>query len=68
MSLQANTDLLELASDHIMYWEGSPMARVLESDLKRNDLEGLEEHLKESARLMFQAEYNPNEAEAGDVY
>lgn len=66
MSLQANTDLMELASENIMYWAGTPMEKVLLADLERDDLESLEEHLKESARLMFQNEYNPHEV--GDEY
>lgn len=56
MSNQAVTDLLELTSEHIMYWEGTPMARVLEADLEREDFETLQEHLKESARLMYESD------------
>jgi len=59
MSQEENTKLLELASEHISYWEGEGIGAVLEADLDRDDLEGLAEHLRESARLMYQLEFNP---------
>ena len=61
MSNNNNTELLELASEHISYWEGEGIGAVLEADLDRDDLEALSEHLKESARIMFDLEYNPDE-------
>ena len=61
MSNNNNTELLELASEHISYWEGEGIGAVLEADLDRDDLEALSEHLKESARIMYQLEYNPKE-------
>lgn len=59
MSNQNNTDLLELATYHISYWEGEGIGAILEQDLDRDDLEGLAEHLKQSAILMYDLEFNP---------
>lgn len=49
MSQEYNERLLERAAEMIDYWEGTPMARVLENDIKANDLEQLNVHV-------FQAE------------
>lgn len=61
MSDYQNDQLYELARDHLEYWEGEGIGAVIQADLDRDDLESLHEHLKESARLMFEAEFNPNE-------
>lgn len=61
MSLQANTDILELAADHLDYWAGEGIGAAIAQDIERGDLEGLEAHIKESAKLMFDLEYNPDE-------
>lgn len=52
MSNQANTNLYELASEHIDFWQGTLRAEVLEGDLERLDMESLSQHLVESAREM----------------
>lgn len=59
MSDLVNTQLLELAAEHISYWEGEGIGAVLEQDLNRDDLEALAEHLKQSAILMYDLEFNP---------
>ena len=59
MSKEENTRLLELASEHISYWEGEGIGAVLEADLDRDDLEALAEHLVESAKLIFDQEFQP---------
>ncbi len=60
MSHHINEDLIELAHEHSLYWEGTLMQKLIDFDLERGDLEGLEAHLKESAAIMFQREYNPD--------
>lgn len=52
MSDFINTNLLELAADHIDFWAGEGIGAVLEDDLKRNDLDSLAVHVKESAGIM----------------
>lgn len=59
MSLQANTELMELAQYHLDYWAGEGIGKVIEADIERGDLEQLEADIKQSASLMFQLEYNP---------
>lgn len=59
MSQEENTRLLELASEHISYWEGEGIGKALEQDLDNDDLESLAEHLKQSAILMYELEFNP---------
>lgn len=59
MSNQTNTNLLELASEHISYWEGEGIGAVLEADLDRDDLDSLKQHLVDSAVMMAQLEYQP---------
>lgn len=61
MSNYQNEQLYDLARDHLEYWEGEGIGAVIQADLDRDDLESLHEHLKESARLMFEAEYDPQE-------
>jgi len=60
------TKLLELASEHISYWEGEGIGAYIEADIDRNDYESLEEHLKESAKIMFELEYTPEPIEMTD--
>ena len=57
--MKDNKKLLELASEHTSYWEGEGIGAYIEADIDRNDYESLEEHLKESAKIMFELEYNP---------
>lgn len=59
MSQENNTELLELTAEHCDYWQDTTMGKVLEADLDRSDYEALAEHLKQSAKLMFEAEYQP---------
>lgn len=68
MSQDTNTELLELASEHLSYWEGKGIGEAITADIQRGDLEALREHLKESAKLIFEFEYNPNEVLADDTY
>ncbi len=58
MSLEANTNILEVASWHIDYWAGEGIGRKLELDIHMNDLEQLEADIKESTKLMFDLEYS----------
>ena len=67
MSDNSNTDLYELAAEHIDYWAGEGIGAALEADLERDDLDALNQHLKESAKIMFDLEYNP-EPEQTDAY
>lgn len=67
MSHESNTQLYELAAQHISYWAGEGLGAVLEADLERDDLDALSEHLKDSANRMFDLEYSL-EPEATDVY
>ena len=50
-------ELLELAVDHIDYWEGTLVAKLLEYDIANNDYDALEEHIKQSMQMMFDTEY-----------
>jgi len=50
-------ELLELAVDHIDYWDGTLVAKLLEYDIENNDYDALEEHIKQSMQMMFDAEY-----------
>lgn len=68
MSNSSNTELLELAGEHSSYWAGEGIGAAIDADIERNDLDALSEHLKQSASLIFQLEYNPTELEASDVY
>ena len=71
MSNSINTDLLELAAEHLEYWAGEGIGKAIEFDLQINDLQKLEADIKESARQMFDLEYNPDETYfigANDVY
>lgn len=54
MSHQVNTDLYEIAADHIDYWAGEGIGAVIEADVNRDDLDSLYNHIQESARLMFE--------------
>ena len=57
MSNQINTELLELAAEHIDYWAGEGIGKVLEKDLADNNLEKLHSDVLESARLIHEFEY-----------
>lgn len=79
MSNQVNTELLELASEHISYWAGEGIGKVLELDVELGDYDKLNEDIRTSAALMHQLNYQnddpmtPERAEdmyreANDVY
>lgn len=59
MSDYNNDQLTELAHDHSEYWVGTVMGAVIDNDLETGDYEALEAHLKESAQLMFERDYQP---------
>ena len=56
-------EMLELAVDHIDYWEGTLIAKLLEYDIANNDYKALAEHLKQSSSLMFDNEYQERYAD-----
>lgn len=60
MSHNSNTNIMEEAQQALEYWEGEGIGKVIEADIDRNDLEALAQHLKESSKLIFESEYNPN--------
>tara|TARA_R110000868_G_scaffold376886_2_gene642118 strand:+ start:253 stop:492 length:240 start_codon:yes stop_codon:yes gene_type:complete len=66
MSNQVNTNLLERASVCMDYFESKLPAQIIEADLKRNDLEALEVHVKEAENMIFEAEYRPEHTEMTD--
>lgn len=79
MSNQVNTELLELASEHISYWAGEGIGKVLELDVELGDYDKLNEDIQTSAALMHQLEYQRDDpmtderaeamfTEATDVY
>lgn len=63
MSNQINTNLLERAAEMVDQWEGTIIAREIEADLERNDLEGLRAHVSEAEAMTAQ-----EETHAYDVY
>lgn len=67
MSEEINTRLLEEAAFMVDYFEGTPIARVLEQDLESNDLEALAVHMREARQVLHDLEYSP-EQESTDIY
>jgi hypothetical protein len=61
MSVNENSELIELAVHHMDYWTGTIWEKVLAADIERQDLESLAEHIRESAKAMYDKEYNPGE-------
>lgn len=57
MSNDTNQNIMERAAEALSYWEGEGIAKAIEADIDRNDLEALFEHLKESDKLIFDLEY-----------
>lgn len=65
MSHEVNTELLELAQEHIDFWEGTVWARVInreiENAVKTGDLEVLHQLIRDSAKAMYQDYVSPEE-------
>ena len=57
MSNEANTELLELAADHIDYWTGTIWEQILINDLDSQDYDALTYHLLESSQEMAESEF-----------
>ena len=62
MSNLVNTELFERAAEMVTYFEGKLPAKVIEQDLKHNDLEALRYHVADAEAVAAQ-----NELEAADV-
>lgn len=52
MSNETNTQLLELAQEHLDFWEGTVWAKVIRKMIDELDYEQLEEILIKSATAM----------------
>jgi hypothetical protein len=63
MSKAENDSLYELASEHMQYWAGTQWEDRFQNALDRDDLDELALLLKQSAQIMWQNEYNPNEVD-----
>jgi hypothetical protein len=59
MSNLVNDRLLERASEAVDYWTGTMWARLIEQDLKNNDLEALAYHVREAEKEEAIQESNP---------
>jgi len=57
MSQDNNTTLLELASEHISFWAGEGIGKVLELDVATGDYDKLNEDIRTSAAIMHQLNY-----------
>lgn len=62
MSNLSNTILMERAADVIDYFEGKIIAKIIETDLDRNDLESLEKHVNEAEAEIAIQEFNSYDA------
>lgn len=62
-----NDDLLELAEFHLEYWTGTIWAGVIEQAIRAGNPQNLEELLKESAKDMFDQEYELEPEERADI-
>lgn len=62
MSHGVNIALFERAAEMVDYFVGKAPARMIETDLMRNDLKSLERHVVEAEAIASQ-----NEMEAADV-
>lgn len=58
MSQQVNTELFERASEMIDYFEGKVPPKIIEQDLKDNNLESLQFHVAEAEAMASQQEFN----------
>lgn len=63
MSSLVNTGLLEEAAFYIEYFTDTTIGKVLEADLKANDLDGLRAHIEDARKTAFHLEYNSNGGE-----
>lgn len=59
MSQQINDNLLEEAEFYRDYFSGTPMEKMLQNDIKTNDLEQLQVHLKEAREAAWLEEFRP---------
>lgn len=66
MSHEANTRLFEEAAELIDYWQGTMHAKIMESHLEANDLDGLHESVAMARREMLNQEYDPPEEQLSD--
>ena len=62
--MSSNTELLERAAEALEYWTGTMHGRIIERDLKSNDLEALSYHLRQAEAEM---QIQEDEFEATDV-
>jgi len=63
MSEEVNTLLLERAAEMLDYYEGTTIAKVIQADLDRDDLESLYMHVCKAEAQAAQEEF-----ESADVY
>lgn len=61
MSTAVNTELFERAEEMIDYFEGKVPAKIIEQDLKDNNLESLQLHVSEAEAMASQQEFNAND-------
>jgi hypothetical protein len=57
MSDKVNSELFDRAAEMYEYWVGTPIARVIEADMARNDLEGLRQHVLSAEAIASQDEF-----------
>lgn len=61
MSHDNNTVLLELAEEHINFWQGTHWAEIIQEAVDNKDLEKLHELIFTSAKAMYQDYVMPME-------
>lgn len=66
MSNQTNDTLVEEAMFYMDFFTGTIMEKLLEWDIHINDMEALQQHLKEARDASFEIAYQP--LGATDVY
>lgn len=59
----ANTELLESAAELIDYFEDKLPAKLLEQDIRENDMDALAQHVMEARAAQSDIEFNPE----GDI-
>ena len=62
MSNQTNDILFDRAREAMEYCAGKPQAKIIQMHMDDNDLDSLELAVREVERLMFEQEFNPQEA------
>ena len=67
MSNQINTDLLEQANEVMEYFTSTVLERIIERDIKANDLEALRLHVNEGLAQM-RMEYDAELLGVNDAY